>query len=108
MDIWRGYGKLYLNENLGKRDTFEFCDIRIRDAWEVCGRQACEEFTWDTRANGNLGAKYTARCRFDRFYSLGLVASGFRTIGRTRVSNSELYPSDHWGIVCYFNATCKI
>ncbi|XP_023321755.1 tyrosyl-DNA phosphodiesterase 2-like [Eurytemora carolleeae] len=77
-----------------------------RDCWEACGRRKEAEFTWDISRNTNLEwpGKFKPRCRFDRIYlkpcsGFSAAPKHFGLIGLQKVSGTQSYPSDHWGLL---------
>lgn len=79
---------------------------RAVDVWEACGARKELEWTWDMQRNTNLQANFgprRPRCRFDRIYlrdstPSSVVASGFGLVGLRRITNTQSFPSDHWGL----------
>ncbi|KAB7499836.1 Tyrosyl-DNA phosphodiesterase 2 [Armadillidium nasatum] len=82
----------------------------IYDLWESCGqRQECK-FTWDTLRNTNktINSKFKPRARYDRVYlhqsdPPSLKPLHFGLIGIQKVSGTQSFPSDHWGISVSFD-----
>ncbi|KAJ3195562.1 hypothetical protein HK101_011782 [Irineochytrium annulatum] len=86
--------------NLGKRDKV-ILPAGVKDAWVDAGSDRHEEVTWDTRINKNLpDIKFKAFNRFDRIYfaGAGVSVTHFRTVGKSKVPGTKVYPSDHWGL----------
>jgi tyrosyl-DNA phosphodiesterase 2 len=82
----------------------------INDIWELLGKRKQVQYTWDMRNNTNLqilGGKMKPQLRFDRVYikdsqPIRLVPKFFDLIGTENVPGTELFPSDHWGILTSF------
>ncbi|XP_071450024.1 tyrosyl-DNA phosphodiesterase 2-like isoform X2 [Hetaerina americana] len=88
----------------------------VEDIWEACGSRPEVRYTWDTKRNGNAqqliaGAGYKGfwpRMRFDRAYikySLmrDVVPQHFGLVGLQKISGTQSFPSDHWGIRVWFD-----
>jgi len=76
--------------------------------WTWCGSNFSEKYTWDTFANTNLDVDFKTQARFDRlFFVSPLNASAstvwqpvdFHLVGKSKVSNIDRFPSDHWGML---------
>ena len=80
----------------------------MSDLWERCGRRKEVEFTWDTQRNTNLEmpGRFKPRLRFDRVYlrdSGRVIPEHFGLVGLEKVTGTQSFPSDHWGIQVYFS-----
>ncbi|CAL4062743.1 unnamed protein product, partial [Meganyctiphanes norvegica] len=86
----------------------------VFDLWEACGRRPECRYTWDTMRNTNkeIGGRFKPRMRFDRVY-LGqpskpvITPKHFGLVGIEKVLGLQSFPSDHWGIVTYFEVKGK-
>jgi len=86
---------------------------RTVDVWERCGARKEVQYTWDMMRNTNLQAnfgKFRPRCRFDRIYlrdslPTTATASHFGLIGLQKITDTQAFPSDHWGLRCVLNLT---
>jgi len=84
---------------------------RTVDVWEKCGARKEVQYTWDMMRNTNLQAnfgKFRPRCRFDRIYLRDsspstVTASQFGLIGLQKITDTQAFPSDHWGLRCLLN-----
>lgn len=84
---------------------------RTVDVWEKCGARKEVQYTWDMMRNTNLQAnfgKFRPRCRFDRIYlrdslPTTVSASHFGLIGLQKITDTQAFPSDHWGLRCVLN-----
>ncbi|CAL8093747.1 unnamed protein product [Calicophoron daubneyi] len=80
----------------------------IVDVWEATGSSANLHDTWDPKRNRNarLLSSDSASFRYDRMYQSGrcLKPMGFALCGFQAAPNTELHPSDHWGILGLFSA----
>ena len=64
-----------------------------------------------TRSNSSFQAnfgKFRPRCRFDRIYlrdslPTTAAASHFGLIGLQKITDTQAFPSDHWGLRCVLN-----
>lgn len=81
------------------------------DVWVKCGSRSTAKYTWDLSRNTNkqMPSKQQPRCRFDRlFYRDSVPATVtpefFGLTGLAKVSGTECFPSDHWGVVAFFQA----
>ncbi|XP_053570779.1 tyrosyl-DNA phosphodiesterase 2 [Bombina bombina] len=80
----------------------------ILDVWEFLGKPEHCRYTWDTKVNNNLGARYTCRLRFDRILYRAAVDGGqvipqsLDLIGLEKLDCGR-FPSDHWGLLCDFD-----
>ncbi|XP_029657832.1 tyrosyl-DNA phosphodiesterase 2-like [Octopus sinensis] len=74
------------------------------DVWEATGGRKETMHTWDTTRNHNLRCSYACRKRMDRMYLKSdlLTPIHFELVGLEIVPNTQLFPSDHWGIVAHF------
>jgi len=77
----------------------------VRDVWQICGSRKEVEFTWDMQRNSNLewAGKFKPKCRFDRVYFKDaqppkMKAKGFGLVGLQKITGTQSFPSDHWGI----------
>ena len=71
------------------------------DAWESCGKDEAERWTWDMQTNTNVPdvGLGQPRLRFDRVYSSRGRFLAFRLAGRQRLSVG-CFVSDHWAVSC--------
>jgi len=84
---------------------------RTVDVWEKCGARKEVQYTWDMMRNTNLQAnfgKFRPRCRFDRIYLRDsspstATATQFGLIGLQKITDTQAFPSDHWGLRCLLN-----
>merc|ERR1719376_307329 len=84
---------------------------RTVDVWDRCGARKKVQYTWDMMRNTNLQAnfgKFRPRCRFDRIYlrdtlPTSATASHFGLIGLQKITDTQAFPSDHWGLRCVLN-----
>lgn len=83
----------------------------VFDLWEACGRRPEVRYTWDTMRNTNkeIGGRYKPRMRFDRVYMCQpsdpiVTPKHFGLVGIQKVAGLQSFPSDHWGIVTYYEA----
>lgn len=84
---------------------------RTVDVWEKCGARKEVQYTWDMMRNTNLQAnfgKFRPRCRFDRIYLRDsspstVTATQFGLIGLQKITDTQAFPSDHWGLRCLLN-----
>ncbi|XP_040288826.1 tyrosyl-DNA phosphodiesterase 2 isoform X3 [Bufo bufo] len=80
----------------------------ILDIWEFLGKPERCRYTWDTKLNNNLKARYTCRLRFDRiFYRAAedgsqVVPQSLDLVGTEKLDCGR-FPSDHWGLFCDFD-----
>ncbi|KAK7086708.1 Tyrosyl-DNA phosphodiesterase 2 [Halocaridina rubra] len=79
------------------------------DLWESCGRRPEAKWTWDVQRNTNkeFPGRFKPKARFDRLYlkqaSPPVVApKHFGLIGLQKVSGTDSFPSDHWGVIVHF------
>lgn len=89
------------NEVKGKIPT------NMYDLWSKCGSNSSSKYTWDLKYNTNKRMPSKPRCRFDRLYFRESVPATitpefFGLTGLERVSGIEYFPSDHWGVVVFF------
>lgn len=63
----------------------------LPDAWEACGSDPAERWTW-VRSGGG-------RARFDRIWGHGVAFTDLRCVGRQRVTPDGQPPSDHLGVL---------
>ena len=82
----------------------------IIDVWEHLGRRKDVQYTWDTLRNTNvqIGGKFKPRMRFDRVLLRKgkedlVTAKSFNLIGIQKVPGTQLFASDHWGILVQFD-----
>ncbi|XP_069074835.1 tyrosyl-DNA phosphodiesterase 2 isoform X2 [Pleurodeles waltl] len=80
----------------------------ILDIWECLGKPEHCRYTWDTKMNNNLRARYTCRLRFDRIFFRASEDGGHfipRTLDLLGVEKLDCgrFPSDHWGLLCVFD-----
>ncbi|XP_076031726.1 tyrosyl-DNA phosphodiesterase 2-like [Oratosquilla oratoria] len=81
----------------------------VHDMWETCGSRKECKYTWDTLRNTNkeMGGKFKPRMRFDRVYlhqpkPAKVEPKHFGLVGIEKISCTQSFPSDHWGLVVYF------
>ena len=81
----------------------------IKDVWELLGKETKDQYTWDMKRNTNLkmNGRFKPQLRFDRVYikdslPIRMVPKSFNLIGTKKVSGTELFPSDHWGVQTLF------
>ena len=84
----------------------------IVDVWEYCGSHEEHKYTWDLRENDNKISPFRnkPKLRFDRLYFTAKNDDCFKPIsfdlvGKKRIWNIGLYPSDHWGMFAEFELT---
>jgi len=77
----------------------------VVDVWSACGARKEAQYTWDMMRNTNLDVnfgKFRPRCRFDRIYlrapSRSVTAKTFNLVGLQKITGTQLFPSDHWGL----------
>jgi len=78
----------------------------VKDVWETCGARKEAQYTWDMQRNSNLQAnfgKFRPKCRFDRIYLRdsdpgSLKATHFGLVGLQKITGTQSFPSDHWGL----------
>jgi len=82
----------------------------IEDLWISCGSRKECQYTWDTLRNCNkeIPGKFKPRLRFDRAYirhshPKRAAPVHFGLVGIEKVTNTQCFPSDHWGLHIYFN-----
>lgn len=87
----------------------------VRDVWQICGSRKEVEFTWDMQRNSNLewAGKFKPKCRFDRVYFKDsqppkMKAKGFGLIGLQKITGTQSFPSDHWGISIQLNLNQEV
>ena len=88
----------------------------ILDLWEVTGKRTEARFTWDTGRNDNLewSHKFKPKCRFDRLYlrhpkdKIVIKPVYFELVGLERLKSCQRFPSDHWGILSYYNILSRV
>ncbi|XP_053322719.1 tyrosyl-DNA phosphodiesterase 2 [Spea bombifrons] len=79
----------------------------IVDVWEFLGKPEHCRYTWDTKVNNNLRARYTCRLRFDRILyrtandGSQVIPQSLDLVGLEKLDCGR-YPSDHWGLLCDF------
>lgn len=81
----------------------------IEDLWISCGSRKECQYTWDMVRNCNkeLPGKFKPRCRFDRAYirhshPKRVVPAHFGLVGIEKVTSTQCFPSDHWGLHIHF------
>ncbi|XP_050714814.1 tyrosyl-DNA phosphodiesterase 2-like [Eriocheir sinensis] len=84
----------------------------VVDVWEACGKRPECTWTWDTTRNTNkeFPGRFKPRMRFDRVYLRAPASSSIPTalprhfglVGLEKVTNTQSFPSDHWGILVHF------
>lgn len=81
----------------------------IKDAWIENGSDYNKRFTWNLEKNNNLempnGSK--PKARYDRMYYRNsekgnLKLESFELCGTEKIEACDLFPSDHFGIICSF------
>ncbi|KAJ9581005.1 hypothetical protein L9F63_023816 [Diploptera punctata] len=82
----------------------------LEDLWISCGSRKECQYTWDMTRNMNkeIPGRFKPRCRFDRAYlrhshPKRVSPVHFGLVGIEKVSNTQCFPSDHWGLQVYFN-----
>lgn len=82
----------------------------VLDLWIAGGSRPECRYTWDMTRNTNteLGGRFKPRCRFDRVYlrhssPQSVRPKYFGLIGLQKVSGTQSFPSDHWGIMVHFD-----
>jgi len=82
----------------------------IQDLWISLGQRKECQYTWDTMRNSNteVAGRFKPRCRFDRAYfrsstKKNIVPEHFGLCGIEKVSGTQCFPSDHWGLYCIFD-----
>ncbi|KAJ9588028.1 hypothetical protein L9F63_028160, partial [Diploptera punctata] len=68
----------------------------LEDLWISCGSRKECQYTWDMTRNMNkeIPGRFKPRC---------LSPVHFGLVGIEKVSNTQCFPSDHWGLQVYFN-----
>jgi tyrosyl-DNA phosphodiesterase 2 len=81
----------------------------IEDLWISCGSRKECQYTWDMVRNCNkeLPGRFRPRCRFDRAYirhshPKRVVPVHFGLVGIEKVTSTQCFPSDHWGLHIHF------
>ncbi|KAJ8874106.1 hypothetical protein PR048_024947 [Dryococelus australis] len=81
----------------------------IEDLWITCGSRKTCQYTWDMVRNTNkeIGTRFKPRCRFDRLYlrhshPQRVRPAHFGLVGIEKVSGTQSFPSDHWGLQVFF------
>ena len=80
----------------------------VYDLWINLGNPTQFEFTWDCQKNTNKTFPgKPPRLRFDRVFvressKNEITPKSFEFIGTKKVSNTPMFPSDHWGILAIF------
>ncbi|XP_067851853.1 tyrosyl-DNA phosphodiesterase 2 [Heptranchias perlo] len=79
----------------------------ILDVWEFLNKPEHCQYTWDTKMNNNLKARYSCRLRFDRLFfraaSEGqIVPKQMDLLGLDKLECGR-FCSDHWGLLCDFD-----
>ncbi|XP_078395440.1 tyrosyl-DNA phosphodiesterase 2 [Cetorhinus maximus] len=79
----------------------------VLDVWEFLNKPEHCRYTWDTKANNNLKARYTCRLRFDRVFfrtaSEGQIVPQQMTLMGQDKLDCGRFCSDHWGLLCDFD-----
>ncbi|GCB79725.1 tyrosyl-DNA phosphodiesterase 2 isoform X1 [Scyliorhinus torazame] len=79
----------------------------VLDVWEFLNKPEHCQYTWDTKANNNLKARYTCRLRFDRVFfrtaSEGQIVPQQMTLMGQDKLDCGRFCSDHWGLLCDFD-----
>lgn len=83
----------------------------IQDVWIACGQRDELKYTWDMVRNDNtiINGKFKPRARFDRVYfkpaknGPTIGTNYFGLIGLKRIHPYRAFPSDHWGLLCFFS-----
>ncbi|XP_037040309.1 tyrosyl-DNA phosphodiesterase 2-like [Bradysia coprophila] len=83
----------------------------MHDLWMRNGSSS-SKFTWDLKYNTNkqMPGKVQPRCRFDRLFfresvPATLTPEFFGLTGLSKVAGTNSFPSDHWGVVAFFQET---
>ncbi|XP_031213905.1 tyrosyl-DNA phosphodiesterase 2 isoform X2 [Mastomys coucha] len=78
----------------------------VFDAWEFLGKPKHCQYTWDTKANNNLGIRAACKHRFDRIFFRAegghLIPQSLDLVGLEKLDCGR-FPSDHWGLLCTLN-----
>ncbi|PAA79395.1 hypothetical protein BOX15_Mlig014531g3, partial [Macrostomum lignano] len=74
----------------------------VLDAWSHCGARPEAQYTWDATRNRNIQNMGRARCRFDRMLAWRMQPLDFQLVGLQPAAGTQLFPSDHWGLVGLF------
>uniref|UniRef100_UPI00398EC545 tyrosyl-DNA phosphodiesterase 2 n=1 Tax=Pristiophorus japonicus TaxID=55135 RepID=UPI00398EC545 len=79
----------------------------ISDVWEFLNKPEHCRYTWDTKTNNNLKARYTCRLRFDRVFFRAaskdqIVPQQMTLMGLDKLECGR-FCSDHWGLLCDFD-----
>ena len=81
----------------------------VYDLWINLGKPTQFEFTWDCQKNTNktFPSGKPPKLRFDRVFvressKNEITPKSFEFIGTKKVSNTPMFPSDHWGILAIF------
>ncbi|CAB4057271.1 TDP2 [Lepeophtheirus salmonis] len=111
-----------INKSASKETTVIFGgDLNIRDKeltslppnfhdlWITNGSKKECNYTWDMTRNTNLEfpGRFKPRLRFDRLYikyneNYDVKSDFFGLIGIEKISGTQSFPSDHWGILTRF------
>nr|CAD7392164.1 unnamed protein product [Timema cristinae] len=82
----------------------------VEDLWKTCGSRKECQYTWDMLRNSNkeFPGRFKPRSRFDRIYlrhshPQRVVPVHFGLLGIEKVSGTQTFPSDHWGLRVFFN-----
>lgn len=82
----------------------------VIDLWVAGGSRKECRYTWDMTRNTNteLPGRFKPRRRFDRAYLRQSLPSTLRPkffglIGLEKISGTQSFPSDHWGIMVHFD-----
>lgn len=97
--------------DLNARDSEVTIPSNMYDVWMRCGSNASSKYTWDLNRNKNkrMPSKNQPRCRFDRLFfrdavSAKLEPEYFGLTGLNRLVEVDYFPSDHWGVVAFFQS----
>lgn len=98
--------------NVRDNEVYGKVPSNMWDIWIKCGSNSSSKYTWDLTKNTNkqMPSKKQPRCRFDRlFYRESnpptITPEFFGLTGLEMVAGTKVFPSDHWGIVAFFQ--CK-
>eukprot|EP00096_Caligus_rogercresseyi_P015372 TRINITY_DN7818_c0_g1_i1.p1 TRINITY_DN7818_c0_g1~~TRINITY_DN7818_c0_g1_i1.p1 ORF type:complete len:354 (-),score=61.99 TRINITY_DN7818_c0_g1_i1:95-1156(-) len=96
--------------DLNVRDS-EVGDVpsSLHDLWIANGSRKECKYTWDMMRNTNLQfeGRFKPRLRFDRLYikyneNKEVVSDFFGLLGIEKITGTQSFPSDHWGILTRF------
>nr|CAD7569763.1 unnamed protein product [Timema californicum] len=95
---------------LSKQFLLQYHQVGVEDLWKTCGSRKECQYTWDMLRNSNkeFPNRFKPRSRFDRIYlrhshPQRVVPVHFGLLGIEKVSGTQTFPSDHWGLRVFFN-----